>query len=494
MQGCRKLQPYTKSMSSSAFSAVLQGLNPTIIEAEVDQTLGLPTLQIIGLATNAVVEAKQRIITALANQHLPISSKRTIVNLAPTDIKKSDPSLDLAIIIALLKKNKIIKTEVGNILFLGEIALDGRIKPVRGALPIAWKAKELGFNTVVIPHDNQSDLALITDVEIIPVRHLRQVMLYLKTNKKPRLQKKKIKPMQPPTTINTIVGHKIAKRALQIAAAGNHHLLFIGPPGSGKTKLAQSILNILPPLSKEEQLETAAIHSVTSVTSNRDKNRPFRAPHHTISDVSLLGGGLQLLPGEVSLAHNGVLFLDEFAEFNRRALEALRQPLTEKIVRITRAKGTVSYPANFMLIAASNPCPCGFYGSSFKQCRCTPSVRQRYMQKLSGPLLDRIDLVVWIEPQKEILKVDHLQEELIQVKRNPSLKIESISEIKTQLNSEAFQMLQIAIKNLKLSTRAVLKTAQVANTIHYLDQNPVKKITKAEVLEALQYRWKDQAT
>jgi len=491
------------TMSSSAFSAILQGLEPVVIEVEVDQTPGLPTLQIIGLATNAVSEAKERITTALATQQLVISTKRTVVNLAPTDLKKSSPGLDLAIIIALLKQNQHVTANLTKTLFLGEIALNGRLKAVSGTLPIIWKAKQLGFERAIIPYQNVQQVSAIKNVEVLGFSHLKQVLHYLQTGKKSKQYGVPIKPTSQSITsdkYSSILGQEIAKRALQIAASGNHNILFIGPPGSGKTKLAQSLLELLPELSEQEAIETTAIHSIGSSETALHTTRPFRSPHHTISDVGLLGGGTKLQPGEISLAHNGVLFLDELTEFNRRALEALRQPLVEKITTISRAKGNVSYPSNFCLVAACNPCPCGFYASTTKECRCPPSVRQRYVSKLSGPLLDRIELVVWVNPEQSILEKSNehinlaaLKDRIKQTRKQLSTKntTEHISVVKKMLSPQAYLVLQQATTTQHLTTRAFVKAIQVAKTIHQLDQNTDKLLSKQEILEALQYRWKD---
>lgn len=508
MQGWRKVNEYTAYMSSRAFSAILQGLNPTIIEVEVDHTDGIPTLVMIGLATHAVAEAKERITTAVESCHFKLKTKRTVVNLAPTDIKKSSPALDLAIIVALLQQSGVITADTTKTLLLGEIALDGRLKPIRGALPIALQANKLGFERLIVPTPNLAEVQLVDNVSITGCSHLKELVGLLST-----AADRKNVPIRPPelasvaalpTRTDEIIGQPVAKRALEIAATGGHHLLLVGPPGSGKTKLAQALASLLPPLTTQESLETTAIHSVTQTSTQLISERPFRSPHHSISSVGLLGGGAELLPGEISLAHHGVLFLDELTEFNRAALEAIRQPIEQKTITITRAHGSVNYPAGFMLVAACNPCPCGYFGSQNHSCRCPPSSRQRYLQKLSGPLLDRMDLVVWIEPTPALATTskpakgrlgESINKTHFQINRhqNPN----SIAELLPHLSKEAIQTISQAEKQFTLSSRGVIKTLRVAHTIATLDslttnQNPQDKtmIQGSHILEALQYRWR----
>nr|MBP7875907.1 YifB family Mg chelatase-like AAA ATPase [Candidatus Woesebacteria bacterium] len=384
------------------FSAVVQGLQPVKIEVEVDNTIGTPQFVIIGLPTKEIDEAKERITAALLNCNIRIRAKRTIVNLAPADVRKTGSGLELAIAVGLLKLYEELPLNTDQTMFFGELSLDGSIKAVRGALPLVVAAKKMGFTSVVLPNANSAEVQTISGITIHPVHQFLEVIQSLRQEiDLPVLQHtpfKSVKRAEPEVDFVDIVGQSMAKRALEIAAAGGHNLFLIGPPGAGKSMLAQAMGEILPPLTQGEATEITGIYSIAGLLGeNRSfiTTRPFRSPHHSTSLAGLTGGGVPLLPGEVSLAHNGVLFLDEIPEFPRYCLEALRQPLENRSITLTRASGSFSFPARFSLIAAANPCPCGFFGSKLRVCQCSRQQRHLYANRISGPLLDRIDLQVW---------------------------------------------------------------------------------------------------
>ena len=496
------------------YTAVLQGLESIKIEVEVEAIRGTPQLILIGLPTKAVDEAKERVTASLLNCGIRPKSRRTIVNLAPADLPKRGTGLELAIATCILKLYQKLKGSTDDYLFLGELSLNGDIKPIKGILPLTLSARQMGFGHIVIPRGNLAEVSLVKNIKIHPVDHLKQI---LDTN----FDQAKLETMSPQTKasikpssgskLDQILGQDQAIRALTIAAAGGHNIIFMGPPGVGKSLLAQSLVDLLPPLSQDQIMETTAIHSIVGVNQNQLVTQPpFRSPHHTISHVGLVGGGSkQITPGEISLAHNGILFLDELTEFSRISLESLRQPLESGQITHTRHTGRATFPASCMFVAASNPCPCGWFQCQKKACRCSPSARNSYLNKLSGPLLDRVDLQVWVDmpesstldqmpsspktsiiPQLKlkIAKVRKLQKQkLLKVNKTLNSKLNS-ADIRSicPTDQSAWQLLRLAQAKLNLSMRGVFSVLRVAQTIANLEE--ADSINKTHVAEALQFR------
>lgn len=501
-------------MLSKVKSISLIGLEGNLIEVQTDVSNGIPEFEIVGLPDTSVRESKKRIESAIKNSKIEFPSKKILINLAPANIKKEGSSFDLPIAIGILMSIESFPNlnyrEIVNTIFIGELSLDGRINRTNGVFAMCEEAKELGIKRVIIPKANSNEVSVIKGLDIIPVMTLIDVVKYL--NKEIFIEKEKEKKIEFVKKYNMdfvdIKGQENVKRALEVASAGGHNVLMIGSPGSGKTALAKRMLTILPDLTLDEAIETTKIHSVSANLTREGliQSRPFRIPHHTAPVKSIIGGGKVPTPGEVSLAHNGILFLDELTEYNRTILEALREPLEEKEITINRLSGSYRYPCNFMFVASMNPCPCGYYGDEEKECKCTTTEIHRYLNKISGPLLDRIDIQIEVRRTKiEKLNSNFKDENSqkikqrvniarkIQSERYKNLGIKSNSELTTRLigefckiDDDANILLQKAFKMLKLSVRGYERVLKVARTIADLDNEKI--INAKHIAEAVQYR------
>ena len=507
-------------MVAKTFGSAVYGVDARTITVEVDVSQG-QHFHLTGLPDSAIKESEHRVESALKSLGYFFPRNKVVVNLAPADIRKEGSAYDLPIALTVLKASgQISAPEIERMVIMGELALDGEVRPIKGVLPIAIQSRKEGFKILALPFSNAKEGAIVNNIEVIGIRHLKEAIAFLEGQLKIE-----------PVSVNTreifsarvseyeadfkdVQGQENIKRAMEIAAAGGHNVIMIGPPGAGKTMLAKRLSAILPPLSLNEALETTKIHSVAGklgANASLLYSRPFRSPHHTISDVALVGGGGYPQPGEISLAHNGVLFLDELPEFKRSVLEVMRQPMEERRVTISRAKISIDYPANFMLVASMNPCPCGYFNHPEKQCVCAPGVVQRYLNKISGPLLDRIDLHVEVVPvnfdQMTAVRKNETSEEIrrrvvvardIQTQRfkeqadihcnamMPSNMVKSIC----QINEAGRSLLKMAMERLGLSARAYDRILKVSRTIADLSASSEIKIE--HLAEAIQYRSLDR--
>jgi len=501
-------------MLAKVTSGAIVGLDGEVVEVEVDISPGLPAFTIVGLPDAAVQEARERVRAAIRNSGATFPMKRIVVNLAPADLKKAGPAYDLPIAVGILLSSEQVSADVSATMFLGELSLDGNLRHTNGVLPLVALAHDREIPTVIVPDADAVEASLIEGLRIIPVSSLAQLVSYLRGEiPAPEYDAPEV-PEDPAlaaavTDMADIKGQEHVKRAMEVAAAGGHNLVMCGPPGSGKTLLARSLPSILPPMTNDEALEVTKIYSVSGLLPQETpliRQRPFRAPHYTISNAGLVGGGHFPKPGEISLSHRGVLFLDELPEFGHSLLEVLRQPLEDKIVTISRAQGRVTFPSSFMLVGAMNPCPCGYYGDPFRQCTCPPSIVSRYQRRISGPFIDRVDIFVEVphidydkltddrlgEPsatvQSRVTAARSRQMERFRDSRLTSNAEMTPAEIRDfcRVEDDAQGLLQAAMKQLYLSARAFHRILKLSLTIADLEASDV--IRANHVAEAIQYR------